>query len=217
MTTTAQSIIHRVAEQLQDIDSVRWTIDMLVRYLNAGQRAILVARPDASTVTVATTLVPGARQRLPDAAMTFIDIAGNTVTHKALRKVDAAMMDALNVAWQNSTPAEDIIHFCYDLRFPRDYYVYPPALATSRLDLVYSVATTDIVEPASGLTYTSVAGNISVSDHWTNALYNYVMAMAWGIDAEFGGNAQLSDVYLSRFNDEVGIQAQGAAASYPKE
>ena len=55
MTIAAQSIIRRAVETLQDTTSVRWPVNELVRYLNDGQREIVLYRPD-SMVTNATVI-----------------------------------------------------------------------------------------------------------------------------------------------------------------
>ena len=46
MAITAQSIIRRATDLLQDQTSVRWTLQELVRWLNDAQRAIVKVRPD---------------------------------------------------------------------------------------------------------------------------------------------------------------------------
>ena len=216
MTTSAQSIIQRVSEQLQDTDSIRWTVGKLVRDLNDGQRELVTKRPDASVMTLPTPLVAGARQTLPPVAIQLIDISGNTVSQKALTKVEVGLMDRFMRGWKTSSPALDAAHFMYDMREPRTFYVFPPALATSSLDLVCPVYPVDIAEPASG-TYADVVGDLSVADQWANALHDWVLYRAWSMDAEFGGNAVLAAGYLSLFKSAIGEQAQASAAVAPTE
>ena len=217
MAITAQSIIRRVAEQLQDLGSVRWPVAKLVRDLNDGQRELVSKRPDAATLTLSTALVAGARQSLPINAIQLIDVAGNTASQKALTKADAGLMDSFMRGWKSSAPALDAVHFMYDMREPRIFYVYPPALATSSLDLVCPVYPTDITDPAAGAAFSAVTGNLSVADQWGNALHDWVLYRAWSMDAEFGGNAVLAAGYLSLFKTAIGEQAQASAAVAPKE
>ena len=58
MTTAAQSIIRRVVETLQDTTSVRWPVAELVRYLNDGQREVVLYRPDSMVTNATVTLAP---------------------------------------------------------------------------------------------------------------------------------------------------------------
>ncbi len=60
MPITAQSIVRRVVETIQDNTSIRWPISELVRYLNDGQRELISKRPDAATQTLVTPLIADA-------------------------------------------------------------------------------------------------------------------------------------------------------------
>jgi hypothetical protein len=215
MATTASSIIRRAAEQLSDTASVRWTVDQLVRYLNDGQRELVTRRPDSSVRTVSTALSTGARQTLPSTAYLLIDVVGNTVGQRAVRKVDQSFMDSLSPLWQSVTASNTVIHFMYDLRDPQVFYVYPPAGTSASLDLKMSIWPTDIAEPSSGLTYTAVTGNITPLDTWANALLNWVLYRAFSVDAEYGGNAQMAAAYLQLFNQEASDQQQAIMQAAP--
>ena len=78
MALSAQSIIRRVVDTLQDTTSVRWPIPELVRYLNDGQREVILYRPDASIKNAAKTCVAGAKQSLPTDGAKLIDIIRNS-------------------------------------------------------------------------------------------------------------------------------------------
>ncbi len=45
MALTAQSIVKRVVDTLQDHTSVRWTIPELCRYFNDAQREVILLSP----------------------------------------------------------------------------------------------------------------------------------------------------------------------------
>jgi hypothetical protein len=65
MALTAQSIIRRAVETLQDSTSIRWPINELVRYLNDGQREVVLYRPDAMVTSSTVTCVAGTKQSTP--------------------------------------------------------------------------------------------------------------------------------------------------------
>lgn len=176
MATTAQSILHRVVEQLGDLDGTHWPIGKLVRDLNDGQRDLIAKRPDAATQTLTTVLVSGARQTLPTTAAQLIDIPRNSASKKALRKVDMAQMDAVDRNWQTKVATLDADHFMYDLREPRVFYVYPPALVTSSLDLVCSVYPTNIVELGVQVPVLTFA-NVGVVTYITTTISNPTTAV----------------------------------------
>ena len=61
MALTAQSIIRRAVETLQDTTSVRWPVNELVRYLNDGQREVVLYRPDSMVTNTTITCVAGSK------------------------------------------------------------------------------------------------------------------------------------------------------------
>jgi len=211
MTISASALLKDAVTLLQDPDSTRWSISFLVDALNSAQRVLMTRRPDAFATMFTVGLVAGPRQSLPTGAAFLVDVIGNTASRKALRKVEASLMDSINPKWQAATGAKDIAHFMYDLRFPRDYYVYPPALPTASLELMCTAYPTSISAP-SGATYASVVGNISVADQWAEPLLNWVLYRAWSVDAEFGGNAQLSAGYLTLFTSATEVAASADVA-----
>ncbi len=211
MTISASSLLKDAVTLLQDPTSDRWSITYLVDALNAGLRVLMNKRPDAFAAVFVAPLAVGPAQTLPAGAAFLVDVIGNTESRKALRKVDMPLMDSINPKWQAATGAKDIAHFMYDLRFPRSYYVYPPALATSSLDLFCTAYPTTVGAP-SDATYATVPGNINVADQWAEPLLNWVLHRAWAVDAEFGGNAQLSAGYLGLFNAATEVASSAEVA-----
>lgn len=217
MTITAQSIIRRVVETLQDSTSVRWPVQELVRYLNDGQREVALHRPDALRLNAAVALVAGSRQSLPVNGAKLIEVVRNTGGNKrAVRQVNREILDAQSPGWHNLGGATEVLHFMYDPRDPTTFYVYPPAASGASVDMVYSAMPTDVTEPADGALYTAVAGNISVPDIYGNVLQDYVLYRAYNKDSEYAGNAARSQGHYSQFASALGIEINGTMAIAPK-
>ena len=216
MTTPAKNIIQRVAEGLYDIASVRWTVDKLVRDLNAGQREIATKRPDVVQVIAAPfALADGVQQTIPAAAVQLSAVNCNTTSRRAVTLADADLLDAIDLGWQSRTGTTAIIHYMYDIRTPRTFQVYPPAIAPASVDIQYPAYPADITVPAPGLTYTGVTGNISLPDEFGNALVHWGLYNAFSVDAEFGGNEQKAQEHLSLFNAALSDQLSSATAVAP--
>ena len=83
MAITAQSLIRRVVETLQDNTSIRWPVAELVRYLNDGQREVAIYRPDAVRVSgpQLDAFIAELFERLDDRRE--IPILGDVVRHGA--------------------------------------------------------------------------------------------------------------------------------------
>lgn len=218
MAVSALSILKRVVDQLMDATNVRWSAAELVRYLNDGQKEILIYRPDATGTTLTVNLAAGAKQMLPEGAFKLLDVVRNTGgTKAAVRKIDQKLLDAQLPEWYNGSTSTVVKHYMYDVRDPRVFYVYPPAAVGAAIEVFYSVYPTAIAEPAVGAAYTTVSGDISVNDFYSNALIDYVLFRAFAKDAEFGGNAARAQAHYAAFQNGVGVEASATAVVSPKK
>jgi len=208
MAIAAQSIIRRVVETLQDNTSVRWPVNELVRYLNDGQREVVLYRPDAMVTNTTLTLAAGSKQALPANGAKLIEVIRNNTANskRAVRLVNREILDAQSPGWHSITGTAEVLHFMYDPRDPKVFYVYPPALNTAAVDIVYSALPTDIVEPADGSTYTAVSGNISVPDIYGNVIQDYILYRAYTKDSEYAGNAARAQAHYQAFANALGIE-----------
>jgi hypothetical protein len=219
MTTAAQYLVKQCQTALFDLAGVRWPASDLVVYLNDGQRDLVLARPDANAVTASFVPVAGARQQLPAASMSLIDIPRNTSGNKrAIRKIAIEDLDSTNRDWRSMTGATEIVHFAYDPREPNIFDIYPPAAgAGASIEITYGAYPTDVAAPSSdGKAYGTVTGNIAVNDQWATALYNYMMGRAYAKDVEYGGNVQLAATYAGVFTNLIGVQLQSSQTVAPK-
>lgn len=215
MPISAQSIIRRAVETLQDPTSVRWPISELVRYLNDGQREVVLYRPDSMVTSTSRSLATGTRQTLPNGSK-LIEVVRNTGgTKRAIRMVNREILDAQTPGWHNLTGATDILHYMYDPRDPTVFYVYPPAATGASVELVYAAYPADIVEPADGALYTAVAGNISLPDIYGNVIQDYILYRAYSKDSEYAGNAQRAQAHYAAFANALGIEIKATVAVAP--
>jgi len=224
MTISAASIIHRATDLLQDQTSVRWPANELVRWLNDAQRAIVKVRPDAMNTTATMTLVAGSRQDLDNASLTpppakLIEITRNmaaTSTKGAVRLVPRQILDAQTPGWHNLSGSVNILHYMFDPRDPKTFYVYPPATTSAQLEVMYSAYPTDIVEPADGALHTAVVGNISLPDIYSDDLLNLILYRAYSKDSEYAGNAERATAYLNMVTASLGAEIAATLAVQPK-
>jgi hypothetical protein len=216
MPITAQSIVRRCVETLQDTSSIRWPVNELVRYLNDGQREVSLHRPDAIRTNAALPLVAGTRQTLPANGTKLIAVIRNMTGNKrSVRQVNREILDSQSPNWHNFTGATEIVHYMYDPRDPTAFYVYPPATAAASVEVLYSSLPTDIVEPADGAPYTSVAGNISVPDIYGNVLQDYILYRAYTKDSEYAGNVNRAQAHYTQFVNALGIEIKATVGIAP--
>ena len=218
MPIPAQQIIRRCVETLQDTTSIRWPVAELVRYLNDGQREVVLYRPDSMVTNATVTCVAGTKQALPANGAKLIEVIRNARAagaKRAVRMVNREILDAQMPGWHALAGVDDVLHFMYDPRDPRVFYVYPPATTNTQLDIVYAAYPTDIVEPADGATYTAVTGNISLPDIYGNVLQDYILYRAYTKDSEYAGNAQRAQAHYAAFANALGIEIKATVAVAP--
>lgn len=216
MPISAQSVIHRCVETLQDPTSIRWPVAELVRYLNDGQREVALYRPDSMGTSATMTCVVGTKQSLPANGAKLIEVVRNvTGTKKAVRLTNREILDAQTPGWHNLAGVGEVLHYMYDPRDPRVFYVYPPATATAQLDIVYSAYPQDVTEPAGGSLYTAVVGNIGVPDIYTNALQDYILYRAYTKDSEYAGNTARAQAHYAAFANALGVEIKATVSVGP--
>ena len=224
MTITAASIVRRATDIIMDNTSVRWPANELVRWINDAQREVLINRPDAINKTSIVTLTPGTRQNLDQMSLTpaptkLIEITRNMATgsaKKAVRLVPRQILDAQTPGWHSIAGTLDILHYMFDPRDPKTFYVYPPALGAAQRELMYSGAPVDVAEPAAGAIFSDVTGNLSVPDIYGNVILDYILYRAYSKDSEYAGNVQRAAGHYSAFTASLDMEIKATLAVQPQ-
>jgi hypothetical protein len=190
----------------------------LVRYLNDGQREVVLYRPDSMVTNATVALVAGAKQAVPTNGSKLIDVIRNTAgTKRSVRMTVRNILDTQSPNWYNLAGVTEILHYMYDARDPKVFYVYPPAASTgASVEIVYSAYPTDITEPADGALYTAVTGNISLPDIYGNVLADYILYRAYTKDSEYAGNAQRAQAHYAAFQAALTTEMAGTTGVAPK-
>ena len=175
-TILASQIIADAAEILQDTGNVRWTALKLLNWISAGEREIVLLRPNANTVNEVVTLAAGTKQSLPAGGVLFLDMLRNMGTDGATpgrvpRFVKREDIDAENPDWHIDTASAKVQHFIYDDRDQTHFYVYPkqPTTGFGTVEILYSATPAEL---------TAVTDAITLNDIYANALMNYVVYRA---------------------------------------
>lgn len=219
MTIAASTIVQRVYDVIQDTTSVRWPTTEVVRWLNDGQREIVLHRPDSMATNATVACVAGTKQSIPAGGTKLIDVIRNTAGNKrAIRNVEREVLDAQISGWHNLTGVAEILHFVFDERDPRTFYVYPPsgtAGTQASVEVVYSAMPTDIAAPTGD--YSTVVGNLSVPDIFANALLDFILYRAYTKDSDYAGNAQRAQAHYAAFANSLGIEIKATLDFSPNQ
>jgi len=132
--------------------------------------------------------------------------AGNATGARAVRLVDADILDTQEPDWHNPTVSGDaahtttVKHYIFDEDNPRNFYVYPGASSTSTfLEIVYSAAPADLA---------NTSATIAVDDIFANALLDYTLFRCYLKDAEYEGNQQRAGTHFQLFSSSLGSGGQ---------
>lgn len=218
-TATVGDIITRADVILQD-NNVRWPLTELLYWLNDSYRAIVMQRPDANMQSGTFTCAAGTRQRLvdggfPEALRLRAVVRNLTGTKRAVRLIQQAVLDDQRSSWHGEAGTSDIQHYVYDPLNPREFMVYPPALANTTLEIVYSsVPTQHLIAEAALKTSVEV---IKLPDIYVNPILDYVLYRAYAKDSEYAANAQRAQAHFQAYATALGAGVQADAATAPQD
>ena len=207
-TITGSSIISRAATLIQDATGVRWPRPELLDWLNDGQRELVLQKPEVGASNMTVSLTAGTtKQTLPSNAVSLIDVIRNIPNGDAIRIVSREVLDAQRPGWhRDANPNGQIVHFSYDPRDPKTYYVYPQANAGSQVEAVISISPSNT---------TDSGAVIGVDDIYANALLDYVLYRAYSKDAEYAQNTNLAVAHYTAFANSIGVKTQNELSRNP--
>lgn len=182
--------------------------DELFEHLKAGLRAIVIVKPDAFVVNAPLQLVAGIKQALPVDATFLIDIRRNLGTNgttpgAAIISIPMTHLDNDTPGWPTDPPSAEVLHYMYDARDPKTFYIYPaqPAMSPTRVEAVYGGTPT--------MANAGVA--IPIDDVYDEALYNFVLAHAWAKNTKRGDYSKANN-YMAMFQQILGLKSQAQFA-----
>ncbi len=215
--TTVGDLLRRARTVLQEItqDGTRWTNLELLDWLNEAYATVLAIRPSANAVNAEFGCVAGTRQELPAQADRLLGVVRN-LSSKAqgliVTPIDRGTLDAARRRWHGEPQTEAIEHFVFDDLDPRRFYVYPPAAATAKLEIVYS----RVPEPhGQSEAHSDSVEALRLPESYAPILLDMVLARAFSKDAEHAANLQRATLHSQSAQAALGLKIQGATTSSP--
>jgi len=217
MTILVADVLARTDDMLNDVDRTRWPAAERIRYMNDALDAILIRRPAAFANRVVHDLAAGTAQALPAGGVQFLDcvrnIAANGVTPGApIRRTDRQLLDDSDPTWHTGKPKATIKHYVFDDRAPTLFYVYPPAIAGTKVELLQAALPAQAVEtdePAADAA-------LPVGREYREAVINYVCYRAKAKDSEYA-NAGEAGAYYQAFEASLGVKTNADVNASPNQ
>ena len=205
-TVAASEIISKAAEQLHDVDHVRWTAEELLYWLNEGQRAIVILRPEAKTVNGPVQLVAGTKQMIPAKGVRLHKVTRNmgsdgTTPGKAIILIDVSVLDMYNPDWHNDTANAEVQNYVFDGNDPLTYYVTPPQPSDNPgyAEIAYTASTDDLA---------AVDDLIDILDIFQSALLDYIVFRANTKDSDYAGKDRVAAAQYGLFLSSLGLKGK---------
>lgn len=157
-TIQSNDILDRAATIIQDETGTRWPSDELLKWLNDGQREIVLLKPDSYAQNTYEDASGGTKQEVPANGVALIDVIRNMDTGdnpgRAIRLEKRRVLDEQRPDWHTESSSNESKLFMFDERDPKRFFVYPPHSGTGKFNIVYAAAPPDV-------------GPSSVTDTWS--------------------------------------------------
>jgi len=212
-TFTAQVIVDDAEKTLLDDTNVRWGATELLNYLNDGQRAICIKKPDAYVKNTSAQLVAGTKQTIPtdgarlNRVVRNMGADGNT-PGDAITEGDLDDMDSALPGWHTDSTSATVDQFFRVKNDPKTYYVYPPQPASGMgyVEQSYCAVPADVA---------AIGNTITIDDIYRTALYYYILSRALAKQSPVASEQKAAG-YYDLFIKELTDQQTGEAMTEAK-
>lgn len=219
----ANEIMRKAQTLLIDPEAIRWPLPELADWINSAVKAILIAKPSASTETRTVNLVAGTRQEIPidgDAKpCMFMDARRNInadgTPGKAISSIAFNRMNAADPDWHSARRKRAIVqHTIFDEHVPEEFYVYPYNDGTGRIEAVFAVVPKPVEANGDPDSIDAYEQDIGLPEPYSEPIIDYVCYRAQSKDST-GGEAGRATMHYQAFAQAIGIKTQVEAASSP--
>ena len=222
-TLTARSIVDKAKIIVQDNTGVRWPDVELIKWLNDAQRDVVLMKPDACVKNVSVQAVAGTKQTLPNDAIGLIDVPRNmgvngTTPGRTIRQIPKVVLDGLTADWHTATASAVSLHYVYDKRDPKHFYLYPPqpAVGPGQIEVVYPANPVDCTLAShDGLSTGSPDSVIAIDDVYGGALLDLVLYRAYSKDSKYAGDGSRAVAHRSAALESLGAKEVAESSHEP--
>lgn len=227
---TGQEIMQRAGVLLNDTDHIRWPLTQLCDWINEACRAIVLAKPSASSKTIVLTLVKGTYQTVPQAGtptpLMLVSVIRNMLHEtdrskggRAITITNRAMLDAQMPDWHNERSVrfkKEVRHYVYDEATPLEFYVYPGNDGTGLVEAAISTLPVKLTASGADDAIGSYAAVLGLPEPYSVPILDYVLYRAFAVD-DIDGAIARSVSHYQQFAAAVGLKIQIEKATTPNQ
>jgi len=208
-TTLVSDLIASAKLLLQETTTggTRWKNEELLGWLNESYKAIVQGKPGASAITEDLALAAGTKQSVPAAGLRLLDVirsTDQTGDGLSITLVSRHQLDTTRRGWHRETETVDVEHYIYNPDDPKTFYVYPPAVAATTVEVIYSAVPIAHGEAA----ITAPSEVIKLDDIYAPVMLDYIMYRAYSKDADHTANANRAMLHYRAYREALGLKVQ---------
>lgn len=221
---TAAHIMTLAGRLLNDEEAVRWTLPELRDWINEAVRAVVLAKPSASSRTVILSLQQGTLQEIGEGHLLLLRLVRNItdagpppVGGRMIRITTRESLDAQEPDWHDGSVVKqkkEVRQFVYDEADPESFYVYPGNDGTGTVEAVVTVLPTAIAADGDEAALASYDQDVGLPETYLPPLLDYVLYRAFLKDSPEGQSGRAITHYQA-FAAAVGMKIQVEGANSP--
>jgi hypothetical protein len=209
-----RDVLYRVATVLHDLEPgrefIRWTKDELIHWMNDGAAEIVVIRPAAGARTSVIELQEGVYQRLPEEAILLLDVVRNIKQDDRpgypIQRTDRRLLDDSDPQWFEMDQEDTVQAYTFDDRNPKAFYNFPPVVAGTKVEVLYSSAP-ELVEDENDM--------LNLERTYVGPLVSYMLYRALAKDSDYG-NPMIAAAHQQAFMTGLGVYNEATMVTSPK-
>ncbi len=228
MAIIGSDIMRRAGILLLDEEHVRWTLLELAEWINDAVRAIVIAKPSASTRDIVIHLQAGTLQNVPTdgtpAPQQLISITRNLrsaepprLAGRAIGPTSRAALDAREPNWHDERVVQrrrEVKQFFVDVEDPLRFWVYPGNDGGGLVEAIVSVLPAPLMAAGDTNLLSSWNTAVGLKDVYATPILDYVLYRAQSKD-DTGANPGRAATHFQAFSTALGIGADAEGRASP--
>ena len=207
--TSVSDLNRRLSNILNDEDMIRYTFAERIDWMNEAVVAIANRQPQSQTTTGLLQLDEGCKQVMPQEAVKLLEVRNNLSIDgsegAAITQTTLTEMDAAAPGWRNGTKKTAVRQFMFDDRDPKRFWVWPPVVGGTLIDITYIRIPQPITESDS---------NLPIHDEYAEAVLNFVAYRCLLKDSEYA-NGSTAAAFYQAFLAALGMKEESEMKASP--
>lgn len=226
----ASELMKRASVLLLDEEHVRWPLSELADWINEGVKAIVLAKPNASSKSLPFALSEGTFQQLPAtldgitplqllAVSRNLQALNSRIGGRVVRTASRSLIDGQEPRWHDPDVVpfkKEVRQIIFDESLPLEFYTYPGNDGTGVVEMAVSYLPAP-VKPVVGKDVETIgawATDIGLPEPYTVPLLDFVLYKSFSKD-DVAGDPTKAMTHYQAFAAAVGIKVQSESTYNP--